>query len=178
MNPRLAQVPPLAGPQGQEDEHHDGASEQNIPIQIAFINCHGQTKFNISKQLEIQSFICQNYIDILHLQECHIDQNSFQQCGFITSNFNIISNNTPTDSCYGSASLIRSDLTISDIHKDELGRTIIFNAAGCTWGNLYLPSGTGGVLQVQPDIILVISERNIVPKSSLSSYPADSLRGR
>ena len=145
MNPHLALVPPLAGPHGQGEESLDGAGEQSIPINIAYINCHGQTKFPISKQLEIQSFICQNKVDILHLQECKIDQNSFQKCGFITSNFNVISNNTPSDSHFGTATLVRSDITVSDIHKDGQGRNIIFNAAGCTWGNLYLPSGSGGI---------------------------------
>ena len=59
----------------------------------------------------------------------------------MTSNFNVIVNNTPNNSGYGTASLIRSDIDFSDVHKDDQGRVIIFNAAGCTWGNIYLPSG-------------------------------------
>ena len=75
------------------------------------------------------------------MQECQINETSFQNCGFITSNFNIIANNTPNNSGYGTASLIRSDIDFTDVHKDDQGRIIIFNAAGCTWGNIYLPLG-------------------------------------
>ena len=162
MNHHLALVPPLAGPHGQGEENLDGAGEQSIPINIAYINCHGQTKFPISKQLEIKSFICQNKVDILHLQECKIDQNSFQKCGFITSNFNVISKNTPNDSHFGTASLVRSDLTVSDIHKDDQGRNIIFNTAGVPGGTCTCPQGQVEVLQVQPAKIPVKSERNTV----------------
>ena len=63
-------------------------------------------------------------------------------CGFILSNFNIFSNNTPNNSCYGTASLVKSDLNVSNIHTDDQGRVIVFNAAGCTWANVYLPSGS------------------------------------
>ena len=70
MNPHLALVPPLADPHGQIDEQPDDASSNNIPINIAYLNFQGQTKFTLPKQLEIQSLICQNDLDILHLQEC------------------------------------------------------------------------------------------------------------
>ena len=76
-------------------------------IVIAYLNCVGQTKFPIFKQLEIESFVCSNKIDILHLQECRIDDDSFSQCGFLTSNYNLLSNNKPDESYYGTASLVR-----------------------------------------------------------------------
>ena len=28
------------------------------------------------------------------------------------------------------------------IHTDDQGRVIVFDAGGCTWSNIYLPSGT------------------------------------
>ena len=120
-----------------------------VPITVAFINCVGQTKFPVSKQLEIQSNACTQNLDIIHLQDCKIDQDSFSKCGFLTSNFNIFVNNKPNDSFYGTATLIRSDLDVTNVHTDEDGRAIILDAAGCTWANFYLPSGSGPVARAQ-----------------------------
>ena len=83
-------------------------------------------------------------VDILHLQECMIDSESFGDCNYVRSNFNIFSNNTPNGTQYGTACLVRSDIDVTNILTDDSGRVIIFDAAGCTWGNLYLPSGTDG----------------------------------
>ena len=119
-----------------------GPSEESLAITVAYINCVGQTKLPVSKQLEIQSFVCSNKVDIFHMQECKIDNDSFSQCGFLTSNFNIFSNNTPNESNYGTATMVRSDIEVTNIHTDNEGRAIIFDATECTWGNLYLPSGS------------------------------------
>lgn len=134
----LAPVVPEPGP--SEDDHY----VSHIPNNMAFINCYGQSEFPVSKQLEIQSFACSNSLDIIHLQECKIDEDSFAQCGFITSNYNVFSNK-PDGSCYGTASLVRSDLDVSKIHTNDNGRILIFNAAGCTWANMYLPSGSSRI---------------------------------
>ena len=134
--------PGINPPEPGETDHNP--VEDFTPMIVAYINCVRQSKFPVSKQLEIQSYVCTNRIDILHLQECKIDEDSFAQCGFLTSNYNIFSNNKPDDSNYGTASLIRSDLEVSNIHTDDDGRILIFDAAGCTWGNLYLPSGSDG----------------------------------
>ena len=98
----------------------------------------------MSKQLEIQSYIKKHNIDILHLQECKIDDDSFGECPFVRSNFNIFSNNTQNDSFYGTASLVRCDLEVSNVRTDNDGRVIVFDAVSCTWVNMYLPSGTDG----------------------------------
>ena len=119
------------------------ASSSSI-INIAYINCVGQTKLTLSKQLEIQSYMKSHRVDILHLQECMIDNDSFGDCNYVRSNFNIFSNNTPNNTQYGTASLVRSDIDVTNIVTDDSGRVIIFDAVGCTWGNLYLPSGTDG----------------------------------
>ena len=113
-------------------------------INVAFINCVGQSKFPVSKQLEIQSYVKSHNIDILHLQECKIDSESFSNCNFLRSNYNVFSNNTPNDTNYGTASLVRCDLDVTNVLTDDKGRVIVFDAAGCTWGNFYLPSGTDG----------------------------------
>ena len=64
----------------------------NILVQ-AFINIHGQTGLTLAKQSQIEDFICRNRVDILHCQEINIDDDSFSQCNYIKSNFNILPNN-------------------------------------------------------------------------------------
>ena len=65
---------------------------QNILIQ-AYLNVHGQTGLPVTKQKQIEDFIRRNKIDILHCQEINIDEETFSQCNFITSNYNILQNN-------------------------------------------------------------------------------------
>ena len=103
----------------------EGPSEDSLVITVAFINCVGQSRFPISKQLEIQSFVCSNNIDILHMQECRMDDDTFSQCGFLTSNFNLFSNNTPNESNYGTATMVRSDIEVTNVHTDNEGRVIV-----------------------------------------------------
>ena len=119
-------------------------SPQSSELTIAFINCVGQSKFTLPKQLEIQSYMRSHKIDIIHLQECMIDEDSFSECHYVRNNFNVLSNNTPGNTPYGTASLVRSDIEVTNILTDDSGRIILFDAVGCTWGNFYLPSGTDG----------------------------------
>ena len=111
-------------------------------VNIAYLNCRGQSGFNESKQIQIENFIKINDIDILHLQESHILEDSFSNCKFIMSSFNIIHNNSQTK--YGTASLVKSSLPIEDVILHHSGRIILFNIGGITLGNVYLPSGTDG----------------------------------
>ena len=139
---------PIGPPKGQGDggQPINGEKEDDFtPLIIAFINCVGHSGLPISKQLEIQSYICTHKIDIMHLQECKIDDDTFSQCGFIISNINLFSNNKPNDSFYGTATLVRSDLEVSNIHTNNDSRVLIFDASGCTWGNVYMPSGSYGI---------------------------------
>jgi exonuclease III len=78
------------------------------------------------------------------MQECKTDDNTFSKCNNIWANFNLIRNNTPNNTDYGTASLVRCDLEYSNVKTDGEGRVILFDAAGSTFGNLYLPSGTDG----------------------------------
>ena len=77
------------------------------------MNIHGQTKLPTNKQLQIEDFLKYKKIDILHLQESDIDAETFCDCNFISSSFNIISINS--ESKYGTASLIRSDLNFENV---------------------------------------------------------------
>ena len=42
-------------------------------IKVAYLNCRAQTGFSLAKQLQIENFLQTHEIDILHLQESHID---------------------------------------------------------------------------------------------------------
>ena len=114
----------------------------NKSLVLAYLNCRGQSGFNESKQLQVENFIKCNNIDILHLQESHLEDETFSQCKFILSNFTIIKNNSP--SRYGTACLVKSSLPVEDIILHHSGRIILFNVGGVTFGNVYLPSGSDG----------------------------------
>ena len=86
MDPTLDPDVTPAGPGDGANFFNGENNDDSIPIVIAYINCVGQTKLPISKQLEIQSFACTNKVDILNLQECRIDNDTFSQCGYLTSN--------------------------------------------------------------------------------------------
>ena len=109
-------------------------------LTIPYINTLGQTGLTSSKQSQIESFISRHKIDILHLQEIDIDDDSFSSCPIISSSYNIISNNSPTK--YGTASLVKSDLSLQNIQLDQGGRIIMFDLGSLTLANIYLPSGT------------------------------------
>ena len=114
------------------------SSEINI-LSVAYINIRGQTGLTISKQSQIETFLVSNKIDVLHLQEINITEDSFSTCNVISSSYNLLSNNSPSK--YGTASLIRSDLIPENILLDS----IVFNIGIITMANLYLPSGTDSV---------------------------------
>ena len=118
-------------------------TSQNNILTVAFMNIHGQSKLPIAKQLQIQDFLKYKNIDILHLQECDICEETFLECDYLSSSFNIISNNNLTK--YGTASIIRSDLEYRNVHCDTGGRAIFFDIGEVTFGNLYAQSGTDGL---------------------------------
>ena len=55
-------------------------------VTVAYLNVHGQSRMPISKQKQIEDLISRENIDILHLQEINVDENTFAQCNFIQSN--------------------------------------------------------------------------------------------
>ena len=112
-------------------------------LTILFMNIHGQTKLPTIQQLQIQDFLKYNKIDILHLQESDISEKNIFECNFISSSFNIITNNS--ENKYGTASLIRSDLNFENVRCDTAGRGIVFNIGNISFGNFHLHSGTDGL---------------------------------
>ena len=115
------------------------SSDENF-LQIAYMNIRGQTGLNIEKQLQIEHFISQNDIDILHCQEIDISEDSFHECNLINSSYNIITNNAQNK--YGTATFVRNEFSLENIKLDTGGRIIIFDIENITFGNFYLPSGT------------------------------------
>ena len=104
-------------------------------LQISYLNIRGQTSLQIGKQLQIEEFLKFSKSDILHLQEAHIETDTFKECNFITSNFSVISNNSTNK--YGTACLVKTDLLVENIMMDTGGRIIIFDIAGVTFGNVW-----------------------------------------
>ena len=114
-------------------------TEKNI-LTIAYLNIRGQSSFTESKQKQVEAFAKFNKCDIVHLQEAHIEDDTFSNCEFISSSYNIIPNNSPSK--YGTASLVRSELSPENIQFDQEGRVIVFDIGQFTTINMYLHSGT------------------------------------
>ena len=89
------------------------------------MNIRAQTGLNHAKQRQIEDFLSANRIDILHLQESHIEDNTFVDCNFISANYDIIANNSLNK--FGTASLVKSDLEVKNVNMDQEGRVIIFD---------------------------------------------------
>ena len=132
------------------------------------MNIHGQSKLPIAKQLQIQDCIKYNNIDILHMQECDIGEETFSECDFLSSSFNIIYNNNLTK--YGTASIIRSDLEYRNVHCDTAGRAIVFDIGEVTFGNLYAQSGTDGLSRSSRESFCAETIPNLVLNSQPNGY--------
>ena len=107
---------------------------------VGFLNIRGQSKLYIEKQLQIEEFLKRYKCDILNLQEVNIDHETFSNCHSISSNYNILQNNSITQ--YGTASLVKNDLVVENIRCDSEGRALIFDVNEMTFANLYFHSGT------------------------------------
>ena len=112
-------------------------------LTISYLNIRGQNGFKLDKQFQVEEYLKQSKSDILHLQEIHMEDDSFEQCNYIKSNFSVISNNAVNK--YGTASLVKNDLEYQNILCDTNGRIIVFDISGVTFGNIYFPSGTDAV---------------------------------
>ena len=67
--------------------------ENNI-LSVAYLNIRGQSGLTVVKQLQVEAFVKSNHCDIVHLQEAHIEEDTFSTCDFICSSYNIIDNNS------------------------------------------------------------------------------------
>ena len=102
---------------------------------VGFLNIRGQSKLYIEKQLQIEEFLKQYKCDILHLQEINIEDETFSNCHIISSNYNILQNNSINK--YGTASLVKNDLEVENIRCDTEGRALVFDVNDMTFANMY-----------------------------------------
>ena len=90
---------------------------QNI-LNVAYINMHGQTNLTEAKQVQLEDFIKFNKIDIAHLQETEICDDTFSTCNFISSSFDIHANNAANK--YGTSSLVKNIYSVENLRCDNL----------------------------------------------------------
>ena len=121
-------------------------------LTLAYINIRGQTGLDYSKQVQIEQFLKLYNIDIANFQEININCDSFQDCPFINSSYNIISNNASNK--YGTCCLVSSILQPDNIKFDTSGRVIVFSIDNVTFGNVYLPSGNDPSMRNAVQIML------------------------
>ena len=145
-------------------------SNQNT-LTVSYLNIKGQTGFPTEKQFQIENLLKFSSSDILHLQETHIDDDTFEQCSFIKANYFVIPNNAANK--YGTASLVKNDLHVENICTDTSGRIIIFEVCGVTFGNFYLPSGTDGATRAQRENYF--GEK--IPNMMVNSKPSGCIGG-
>ena len=110
------------------------------------MNIIGQTGLNISKQVQIENFVKNYSIDILHCQEINILSDSFENCEFLNSSYEIISNNASNK--YGTCSFISNCFQQpQNIKLDSNGRVIVFDIEEITFSNVYMPSGNDPLMR-------------------------------
>ena len=103
------------------------------------MNIRDQTGLDISKQVQTEKFLQTYKIDILNCQEINIKEETFSNTDFISSSYQIISNNATNK--YGTACLISNHFTPENIKVDTNGRILVFDIENITFSNIYLPSG-------------------------------------
>ena len=75
-------------------------------IKVATINCRGQTRLTVAKQLQIQHFINEHNVDIALLQETNFNLKTFDNCEHIRKYYSYIYNNANNE--YGTAVLVKT----------------------------------------------------------------------
>ena len=109
------------------------------------MNIRGQTGLDIVKQLQIENFLKAYKIDILNCQEVNIEADSFNNCSYISSNYNILSNNAQNK--YGTCCMVSNQLSPENLKTDTNGRLISFDIENMTFSNVYLLSGSDPVMK-------------------------------
>ena len=62
-------------------------------LKIGTLNCQGQTKIPLAKQLQIKKHLMLYNLDILLCQETYLDEEAFTKCDYVHNNYLIIRNN-------------------------------------------------------------------------------------
>ena len=87
---------------------------------------------SLSKQLLIQDHLRVYKIDILACQEVSVNNDTFNNCDFISANYTLVSNNSHNE--FGTLFLIKNNFPINDIYMDTEGRAICINLGDFTVG--------------------------------------------
>ena len=109
------------------------------------MNVRGQTGLDLVKQLQIEHFLKSYRIDILNCQEINISEDSFTSCDYVTSAYNILTNNAQNK--YGTCSFVSNSYQTSNVKTDTNGRVLAFDVDNLTLCNVYLHSGTDQVMK-------------------------------
>ena len=121
------------------------AQSSNSTFTVAYRNIRGQTGLDESKQVQIEEFLKSYKVDILNCQEINVAEDTFSGCDFLTSSYEIITNNAPNK--YGTCCLVSKHFSTDSIKFDTNGRIICFNIENITFCNVYLPSGTDPIMR-------------------------------
>ena len=92
------------------------------------------------KILALSDFIKHYTIDIINCQEANVESDTFDFSDFISSNYNIISNNAISK--YGTCSLVSNNLSYNNVRVDTEGQAISFDLP-----DLFLTNGREAVLK-------------------------------
>ena len=103
------------------------------------MNILGQTGLGSAKQVQIEHFLKFYNVDILNCKKINILSDTFENCDFISSSYQIISNNASNK--YGTCCFVTNNFQVENIKYDTSGRVIVFDIENITFGNIYLPSG-------------------------------------
>ena len=98
---------------------------------------------SLSKQLLIQDLLRVYKIDILACQEVSVNNDTFNNCDFISANYTLVSNNSHNE--FGTLFLIKNNFPVNDIYMDTEGRAICINLGDFTIGNFYPIAGTDAI---------------------------------
>ena len=134
----------------------------------AFLNIKGQTGLKLDKQQQIESLVIKYKVDAIHLQEVNIDEESFSDCDFLMSNYNILPHNSVNK--YGTATLIRSELSPENFRCDTDGRVQIYDLGNITFANIYFHSGTDGISRNEREKLCSEVLPNLLTNSKNSGY--------
>ena len=134
----------------------------------AFLNIKGQSGLKLVKQQQIESLVIKYNIDAIHLQEVNIDEETFSDCDFLMSNYNILPHNSVNK--YGTATLIRSELSPENLRCDTDGRVQIYDLGNITFANIYFHSGTDGISRNGREKLCSEVLPNLLTNSKNSGY--------
>ena len=96
--------------QGFSSENPTNETSNNDIITVAYMNIRGQTGLDLAKQVQIENFLKTYKVDILNCQEININEDTFSHNSFISSSYDIVSNNATNK--YGTCCIVSNNFNI------------------------------------------------------------------